>query len=264
MARDTLIDVFQEFVEARGEFLVYDDGFRSRAFTLRGCRPCRPRLCRASPRGGASQRRQGRVLQREPPRVDRRILGLPPLRRRHRPDRLSLVSRFSCARQPHRRGETRADRPGRADPRRHAWRARLAPARNGMARRQPAGGRPDARRHRRDHFHVRGNGGPEGRHHHPPEYSRQHRAGRTRDPEVSQVGTAVLSAPLPEPPAAESHVRAGDGDLHPSDAARGRDFHARVQPGRDRVANQTPPGVGARVRAEDPRCAARARPQGRA
>ena len=33
MARDTLIDVFQEFVEARGEFLVYDDGFRSRAFT---------------------------------------------------------------------------------------------------------------------------------------------------------------------------------------------------------------------------------------
>ena len=33
MARDTLIDVFREFVEARGEFLVYDDGFRSRAFT---------------------------------------------------------------------------------------------------------------------------------------------------------------------------------------------------------------------------------------
>ena len=33
MARDTLIDVFQEFVAARGEFLVYDDGFRSRAFS---------------------------------------------------------------------------------------------------------------------------------------------------------------------------------------------------------------------------------------
>ncbi len=33
MARDTLIDVFQEFVRARGEFLVYDDGFRSRAFS---------------------------------------------------------------------------------------------------------------------------------------------------------------------------------------------------------------------------------------
>jgi long-chain acyl-CoA synthetase len=33
VARDTLIDVFQEFVEARGEFLVYDDGFRSRTFT---------------------------------------------------------------------------------------------------------------------------------------------------------------------------------------------------------------------------------------
>ncbi len=33
VARDTLIDVFQEFVAARGEFLVYDDGFRSRTFT---------------------------------------------------------------------------------------------------------------------------------------------------------------------------------------------------------------------------------------
>jgi long-chain acyl-CoA synthetase len=33
VARDTLIDVFQEFVGARGEFLVYDDGFRSRAFS---------------------------------------------------------------------------------------------------------------------------------------------------------------------------------------------------------------------------------------
>ena len=33
VARDTLIDVFREFVAARGEFLVYDDGFRSRAFS---------------------------------------------------------------------------------------------------------------------------------------------------------------------------------------------------------------------------------------
>ena len=33
MARDTLIDVFQEFIAARGEFLVYDDGFRSRTFS---------------------------------------------------------------------------------------------------------------------------------------------------------------------------------------------------------------------------------------
>jgi long-chain acyl-CoA synthetase len=33
VARDTLIDFFRDFAGARGEFLVYDDGFRSRAYT---------------------------------------------------------------------------------------------------------------------------------------------------------------------------------------------------------------------------------------
>ncbi len=33
MARDTLIDVFHDFSHARGEFLVYDDGFRSRSYS---------------------------------------------------------------------------------------------------------------------------------------------------------------------------------------------------------------------------------------
>jgi len=33
VARDTLIDVFHDFSLARGEFLVYDDGFRSRSWT---------------------------------------------------------------------------------------------------------------------------------------------------------------------------------------------------------------------------------------
>ncbi|HUK37176.1 MAG TPA: AMP-binding protein [Vicinamibacterales bacterium] len=33
MARDTLIDVFHDFSRARGDFLVYDDGFRSRSYS---------------------------------------------------------------------------------------------------------------------------------------------------------------------------------------------------------------------------------------
>ncbi len=33
MARDTLIDFFHDFSRTRGEFLVYDDGFRSRSFS---------------------------------------------------------------------------------------------------------------------------------------------------------------------------------------------------------------------------------------
>lgn len=33
MARDTLVDFFQDFSTARGDFLVYDDGFKSRSYT---------------------------------------------------------------------------------------------------------------------------------------------------------------------------------------------------------------------------------------
>ena len=35
VARDTLIDFFQDFSAARGDFLVYDDGFRSRSYTYK-------------------------------------------------------------------------------------------------------------------------------------------------------------------------------------------------------------------------------------
>mgnify|MGYP003348779535 CR=1 FL=1 len=35
MARDTLIDFFHDLSLARGEFLVYDDGFKSRAYSYR-------------------------------------------------------------------------------------------------------------------------------------------------------------------------------------------------------------------------------------
>ena len=33
VARDTLIDFFADLSDARGEFLVYDDGFRSRGYS---------------------------------------------------------------------------------------------------------------------------------------------------------------------------------------------------------------------------------------
>src|SRR5437867_9084158 len=33
VARHTLIDFFRDLAHARGEFLVYDDGFRSRSYT---------------------------------------------------------------------------------------------------------------------------------------------------------------------------------------------------------------------------------------
>ena len=33
MVRDTLIDFFDDLASARGEFLVHDDGFRSKSYT---------------------------------------------------------------------------------------------------------------------------------------------------------------------------------------------------------------------------------------
>ncbi len=33
MVRDTLVDFFRDFARERGDFIVYDDGFRSRAYT---------------------------------------------------------------------------------------------------------------------------------------------------------------------------------------------------------------------------------------
>ena len=72
-------------------------------------------------------------------------------------------------------------------------------------------------------------------------------------------GKPVLPAAVPEPAAAQPHVRPGDGDLHPADAAGHGRLHARLQPGRDRRADQEAPDLGARVGAEDPRRAARAR-----
>ena len=70
---------------------------------------------------------------------------------------------------------------------------------------------------------------------------------------------AVPADPLPEPAAAQPHVRPGDGDLHPADAARRRRLHARLHPRRHRPADQGAPHLGARVGAEDSRRAARAR-----
>ena len=95
-----------------------------------------------------------------------------------------------------------------------------------------------ARRRRRDHLHVGRDGRAEGRRHHASQRAGEHRAGRARGPEVPQVGHAVLPAPLPEPAAAQPHVRPGDGDVHPADAAGHRGVHARLQPGRDRRADQ--------------------------
>ena len=77
--------------------------------------------------------------------------------------------------------------------------------------------------------------------------------------EVPQVRAAVLADPFSEPAAAQPHVRPVDGDVHPADARRHGRLHPQLQPARHRPADQDAPRVGAGVRAEDSRRAARAR-----
>ena len=72
-------------------------------------------------------------------------------------------------------------------------------------------------------------------------------------------GTPFFPLAVPEPAAAQPHVRPGDGDLHPADAAGHGRLHARLQPDRNRRADQEAARVGARVGAEDPRRAAGSR-----
>ena len=76
-ARDTLIDFFRDLVTIRGDFLVFDDGYRRRVHTYEEVGRA-ARGLRGPARGGrAAQGRQSRVLGREPARVDRLLLGLP-------------------------------------------------------------------------------------------------------------------------------------------------------------------------------------------
>ncbi len=90
--RDTLIDFFRDLVAIRGEFLVYDDGYRRRVHTYEEVGRAARGLRGQAERGRAAQGRQGRLLGREPARVDRLLLGLPDRRRHRRSHRLSIVA----------------------------------------------------------------------------------------------------------------------------------------------------------------------------
>ena len=72
-------------------------------------------------------------------------------------------------------------------------------------------------------------------------------------------GSPFFPDPLPESAAAEPHVRPGDGDLHPSDAAGRGGFHAGIQPGGDHPPDPRRRDLGVGVGAEDSRDPARVR-----
>ena len=249
MPRRTLIDFFADLSHIGGEFLVFDDGYRSWSYTYarrhrtrraRSRRACAPR---ASRRGPAR-----RDLGRKPCRVDRRAVGLPARRRGPRPDRLPRLGRLPAARgrassmpAPMLVGDAVAIAAlGDGRP---VWKlSELRAASDAAPVRAAKPTAPVERRSRRgrrggNHFHVRRDGGAQGRRPHPPQHPREHRPDRARDREVPGVRAALPADPVPESAAAEPHVRAGDGDLRAADApGRGR-LHPQLRARRHRRAD---------------------------
>ena len=95
-----------------GEFLVYDDGFRSRSYTYGEVGDAARGFAARLRDGAGSQRRQGRLLQRKPARVDVAFWGclligvvVVPIDYRASPDFLARVARIVAAQTgPHRSG----------------------------------------------------------------------------------------------------------------------------------------------------------------
>ena len=237
MPRRTLIDFFDDLAAIDGEFLVYDDGYRTWSLTYAEVADAARAFAAPPSRRRHRQRPVGRHLEREPPRVDRRALGMPARRRRPRPHRLPHVGRLSPPRSPSivtarailvgdvvdtasaRRFCAPRVAAGRAQiavaPLTRRWLAPPMPTVESVARATDA----DCGRHRRDHLHLGRHRRPQGRRHHPSEHPREHRPDREGSREVPPVGQAVPPDPLPQPAAAQPHVRPGDGHVRAADAA---------------------------------------------
>ncbi len=189
VARDTLIDFFSDLSRARGEFLVYDDGFRSRTYTYeevgRAARGFAARLHAHGLRKGDkvvfwSENRPEWIVA-----FWGCLLGgvvVVPIDYRASPDFLARVARIVAAKLVLVGQDVPPLRAPLDGAGLEAARARLAR----RASRLPID--DHARRRRRDHLHLRRDGRAERRRHHAPERAGEHRAGRARGAEVPQVG----------------------------------------------------------------------------
>ena len=276
MARRTLIDFFDDLASLDGEFLVYDDGYRTWSLTYGevggAARAFAGRLRDGRHRQGTG----GRHLEREPSRVDRRALGLPARRRRARPDRLPRVGDVSRARRRDRRRPRRSSSATSSTPRRSrgrapglaARRARIAALRRERldVRRLPAriSSAPtadaDRRRYRRDHLHLRRHRRSQGRRHHPPQHPREHRADRARDREVSAVGAGRSCRSAFSICCRSATCSARRWRRSSRRCCRASSIFTRSYSPDDIIRQiRDAPRLGARVRAEDARRPARAR-----
>ena len=278
MTRRTLLDFFADVTAdttaKNAQFLAYDDGYRTWTWTYGELR-LSARLRAATARPGRSPRPGHRHLEREPSGVDRGALGraprrvvLVPIDYRASPDFLLKVAgivdakailvgdavdaaSLGTARAIWNLDTSERSRKPRATP---ARASRLPPSprlrrtsapRSSSRRRRPRSSSPRApqptQRRRPTHKNILANIVPIERE--MAKYQKLH--------------APVPADPVPEPAAAQPHVRTGDGDLRSADAARAGRLHAQLLARRHRPADPRAPDLGSRLRPEDPRGAAR-------
>ena len=247
MARRTLIDFFADLSAIAVS--------SSSSTTGIAAGPTRTREIAAAARafggrlrdGADRQRPDGGHLGGEPRRVDRRALGLHPRGRRAGPDRLPRVGRFPARGSS--RSSTRAPSWSATRPRSRRFRRTAgveAVGLRGLRRSALGAGGLGTRGSGSRAIAERRTAGAESSAERPAPTADStaeiiFTSGATAEPKgvvithrnilanivpveremlkYRQVRAAVLSDPLPEPAAAQPHVRPGDGDLHPADAA---------------------------------------------
>ena len=210
MLRRTLIDFYADLSAIDGEFVVYDDGYRSWSYTLRaGHRSGARRLRRACATPGSHQGQAVAIWSENRAEWIVALWGcllegvvLVPIDYRASADFLLRVAAIVDARavlvgdavDAHALG---AERPvwNLAELRPHAGAPGDAPTpfAHPTRERQPDGLQPDAARdgdrghESGNHLHVRRHGRAQGRRHHPPQHPGEHRPDRAGDGEVPEV-----------------------------------------------------------------------------
>ena len=233
-------------------FLVYDSGYRQLRLHLRGGRPRRARLCGATAHGRPRARATRSIWSENRPEWIVALLGLPPRGRGRRADGLprvgGLLRRVRGIVRP--AGPRRGRRPARPPARPSRPRASgRSPDLDGAPTRPQADAAITRDDVAEDHLHVGRHRRSQGRRRSPIGTCSRTSSPSSARCEVPQVRAAVPPDPVPEPAAAQPHVRPVDGDVRAADA--------RAAPSSFRTATTRPRSCG-RSRRGGSRCWLRA------